>query len=624
MGTMGMVSLNPETTWHLGWGHRHAYHEKFLRSPKLWNLNLTESRNYKKNEKGEKTADTKCYNALAVFNKLEAGASFTTEFIMAWHFPYNYDEKKKGITGHYYDNFFKNSTEVLKYAVENKAMLYLKTKAFYDNFYASTAPEFVLNQVNSQLTTFVTSGLLSKNKDFGVIEGITPHQSWGPVGTTDVNMYGGVMVTSLFPELQMSTMRIHKKLQHEGGEIRHSFQKGMSEFIPAVAGVSERLDLHSQYVVMVMRDFFWTNDKEYLKEFWPSIKKALDYVLTKRDVNGDEQPDMTGIMCSYDNFPMYGMASYIQGQWLCALASAMEGAKVMNDTAALKTYTRVFEKGRKLANEKLWNGKYFRLYNSDLKTLKSKDGTGKEIMKDMSGTDEGCLTDQIIGQWAAHWSGLGYLFEKEHTHVAMDNILKLSYKPNFGLRNCSWPADKYWHDLADDIWVDQANTCWSGVELSFASFLLYEGKLYEALQVIKTVDDRYRKCGRYFDHQEFGGHYFRAMGAWAIINGLAGLSINQGAYTFAPKVNDTEYRLYVAFPGASVHLIRNGAKFTVKVLSGTWTPSSLSVLVAGLTQKHTATVNGKSYTASLNKEGILKFDFKQNLVLPEGAEVTIS
>ena len=63
---------------------------------------------------------------------------------------------------------------------------------------------------------------------------------------------------------------------------------------------------------MVMRDFFYTNDTAYLKEMWPSVKKAIEYILTERDHNKDQMPEMNGIMCSYDNFPMYGLASYIQ------------------------------------------------------------------------------------------------------------------------------------------------------------------------------------------------------------------------------------------------------------------------------------------------------------------------
>ena len=45
-------------------------------------------------------------------------------------------------------------------------------------------------------------------------------------------------------------------------------------------------------------------------------------------------PDMNGIMCSYDNFPMYGLASYIQSQWIVALTMASQVAVDMGDIQA--------------------------------------------------------------------------------------------------------------------------------------------------------------------------------------------------------------------------------------------------------------------------------------------------
>lgn len=622
-GTMGMASLASDSEYYLGYAHRHIFLENLLRNPRIGRIDQTESRNYITNEKGTNLGDNYCYNVAAVYRPLSAGASFSHSFVIGWHFPNNYDEGLKNNVGHYYDNFFKNATEAINYVLANRDTLEKKTRAFMEAFYDSTLPLFLLNQVNSQLTTFVTSGLLTKKGDFGVMEGITIHQSWGPVGTTDVNMYGGVMVTSLFPELQQSTMRIHKKLQHPGGEIRHSFRKSMSEYIPAVAGVSERLDLHSQYVVMVMRDFFWTNDKAYLQEFWPSIRKALDYVLSERDLNGDQQPDMTGIMSSYDNFPMYGMAAYIQSQWLAALASAIEGAKVMGDKQAESKYRGVFEKGKKLAEEKLWNGKYFRLYNSDLKTFTVKDGAGNPVTKDISGTDEGCLTDQIIGQYAAHWSGLGDLFNPDHVKAAMKNILELSYKPKFGLRNCSWPNGKFWGDVPADIWVDQGNTCWSGVELSFAAFLLYEGLYDEALKVIETVDTRYRRNGRYFDHQEFGGHYFRPMGVWGVINGAIGLSINQGTYSFKPSVPAGDYKLFFSVPGAYGHLQSKGGSMQITLLAGKITARAFTLPYAGAKPKVLANPAKGAVKSSL-ANGILTISFAKPVMLSEGEMIEIA
>ena len=148
----------------------------------------------------------------------------------------------------------------------------------------------------------------------------------------------------------------------------------------------------------------------------------------------------------------------------------------------------------------------------------------------------------------AHQSSLGYLFKKDNVQKALTKIMDVSFKPGIGLRNASWPEHPYLFPIHESpLWVDQANTPWTGVELAFASFLMYEDKYNDALKVIKDVDARYRRNGLYWDHQEFGGHYFRPMSAWQIINGLLGLGINQGTYTFAPKVPEPTYTLFFAF-----------------------------------------------------------------------------
>ncbi len=570
-GSMTLASLSSDGTYYLGWEHRHPYYEILLREKVLPNIDDTEGRNHIDQKTGKKRVnltnqgDARLFSTLAQSKQLTKNQSFEHSFLMTWHFPNLYGEDAKGSKnrpeGHYYANFFSNAAEVADYAVQNKTDLHQQTHAFIKNFYDSSAPQYVLDQINSQLNTFITSGRLVKNGDFGIQEGMAASQSWGPVATIDVMLYGSIPVITLFPELQKATMRAHKRQQSAKGEIAHGLHKNFESLEDGTAGVYHRLDLPGQYIQMVLRDFFWTNDLEYLKEMWPSVKKAIDYILAERDFNGDSLPTMKGIECSYDNFPMYGMASYIISQWLAAMASAAVAARVVGDGAAEQKYKAIWKKGSQLMDEKRWNGQYYRLYN---------DEGGIQ-----GGLDEGCLTDQLIGQWVAHLSGLGYLLQPERVKEALKNILTLSFKSDFGLRNCSWPGDKYWHDIPKDIWVDQANTCWTGVELAFASFLIYEGLYQEGMNVIKTVDDRYRKAGLYWDHQEFGGHYFRPMAAWAIVNALAGLTIHQQNYRFNPQIPQPDLRLFFALPECTAHLIRavtnNSEKIQIDVHTGKFT-----------------------------------------------------
>jgi hypothetical protein len=182
-----------------------------------------------------------------------------------------------------------------------------------------------------------------------------------------------------------------------------------------------------------------------------------------------------------------------------------------------------------------------------------------------------------VGQWSAHQIALGYLLDDRQIASSLDAILQQSYKPEFGLRNCSWPGTKDFAEIDRDMWVDQGNTCWSGVELAFASFLLYEGQYAKAMAIVRTVDERYRKNGLYFDHQEFGGHYFRPMSAWGIINGLLGFAVNRQELFFDPQLAGENFKLFFATSTATGHYIRTGLSVTIRCLSGTLTFTAITV-----------------------------------------------
>ena len=296
------------------------------------------------------------------------------------------------------------------------------------------------------------------------------------------------------------------------------------------------------------------------------VTLVLEHACTEADANGDGLPDMEGAMCSYDNFPMYGAASFVSSLWLCALKSAIEGAKILGDREAEDKYSTLYERGHKVFEEKLWNGKYYRLYNDEGGIYKGD-------------VDEGCITDQIIGQWQCHQTGLGDLFAPERRRSALTEILRRNFR-EWGLINCSWPSDPVLKDVPEKCWDDQFNTTWSGTELCFASFLIYEGMWKQALAIIKNVDDRYRKAGMYWDHQEWGGHYFRPMVSWLITNAMLGLTIRNGAYGFAPKMPGQDLTLFFSFAGGYAHYRRRRLKtaeqFEIAVADGQFAPREVT------------------------------------------------
>lgn len=627
-GTQTLASLAGDTTWRLGWDHPHPHYEDLLRNSSLPNIDTTNpvegkgGRNVFDRRLGKINGIDRSFSSLAVTRNLSKGELFTHQLVYAWNFPNLYNSAHTRIEGNYYSNFFKNSEEVTRYVIDNFGSLQSRSKQFVDDLFASSLEPEVLNQINGQFNTLVTSSWLTKKGEFGVLEGMNCTDSCCGINTIDVSMYATQLIVSLFPELQKESMRIHRDLQQPNGMVAHSYMKDFTRDGKNAPDITERLDVAMQYCILVMRDFMWTNDRAYLMEMWPSVKKAMDYMLS-RDLNSDQMPDMSGIMCSYDNFPMYGLASYIHSQWLCALTMCMEGARAMNDKKTEIQYAFILEKGKKLLGDKLWNSRYFRLYHTDQLRYKTHDGTGAEIVAEVPGQDEGCLTDQLIGQWVAHMSGLGYFVDPDLVQSALRNILALSFRADTGLRNCSWPTDTFLHDIPWSCWVDQANTPWTGVELAFASFLVYEGMTEEALKVVKSVEQRYRRAGLYWNHQECGGHYYRAMSAFTLLNAYLGLTINQGKLGFDPKLQQNEYRVLFAVNGATAYFYRKGNSCGIEVRSG-----ELSFTELELTRRLPFTTKPKLSIPGNPKvnytEQSVVISFKEPQILKAGQIIEIS
>lgn len=605
VGTLSIASLHEDSHYYLSWGHLHQYYEPLLRNRDLPDFdNTNPGANTTDKKTGLPAVQPLCYSSIGRSVTLQPGEQFTHSFAATWFFPNRYAQlsnedphgtseflkagaesntKRPPIEGHYYANFFTDAASVAAYAVAEKARLHEETRRFHDAFFDSTVESFVLDQVNSHLNTFRTSSWLTKAGGFGILEGINPRKEFAGLATTDVAMYGSASVAALFPELDRSTQLAHAGLQNPDGSVAHSIAMNFSaKSVTEVSDVhsSVRVDLPGQFAYMALRAGFWSNDREYLAKIWPHVKAALDYVLLNRDSNGDGLPDMEGIMCSYDNFPMYGVAPYVATQFLSGIAAAVEAARILNDAPALAKYSKVLENGKRVVEEKTWNGSYYRLYN---------DVGGKRGTK-----DEGCMTDQILGQWANHLADLEPLLNHERVVSALRAILAANYMPEQGLRNCSWPGDGYLHDVAADCWADQANTCWTGVELAFASLLIYEGLYDEAVCVIENVDNRYRHWGMYWDHQEYGGHYFRPMSAWAILHAILGQKMRNGVLTFAPKAPGDLLKLLFVTSTGYAHLVKTPDSYEINMISGKLGASLVRLAVGNdLTAKWTVSIDGK-------------------------------
>lgn len=628
-GRMGIASLGGDSRAYCGWGHPHPYYERLLRERDLPEVDDTAARNAPDPVLGV-WARHPCFSTIGRTVRLEkAGDMLEHTFVVTWDFPNRHarlpgepglgpagylenggksdagqTQRKAHNEGHYYSNFFSSAAEVAAYAVAHAARLRDETRRFHDAYFDSSLPGYVLDQVNSNLNTFRTSSWFTRAGDFGIVEGLSPVKSFAGLSTIDVAMYGGISTAALFPELEKAVIRSHLRFQNENGSVVHSISHNFREKDPREASGS-RLDMPAQYAYQALRAGLWQADRAFLAEVWPSVKRALEYGLRERDHDGDGLPDMAGIMCSYDNFPMHGVAPYVATQWLAAYAAAIEVAGLLGDDEAEARYRDARTRGAAALEEKAWNGSYYRLY-----------AKGADV-------DEGCLSDQIIGQWAARLVNLRPFLRAERVQGALRSILRMNYSAGQGLRNCQWPGDAFLHGVAADCWVDQANTCWTGVELAFASLLIYEGLVSEGLEIVRNVDERHRRWGIYWDHQEFGGHYFRPMSAWGVMHAALGFSAADGVVTFDPKITDENgsCRLFFVTADGYGRFERDAEGIALRVLSGRLRMRRLRIRI-DRPQTWTLTFAGMSLPLQGGGD-FIEADFSGWLEMPAGEAVVL-
>ncbi|HBQ64951.1 MAG TPA: hypothetical protein DD727_08565 [Clostridiales bacterium] len=184
----------------------------------------------------------------------------------------------------------------------------------------------------------------------------------------------------------------------------------------------------------------------------------------------------------------------------------------------------IYDLGIRSFEKKLWNGEYYNLWS---------DGSVK---------DECCMTDQISGEWFARLVGSGGFLSDERTAVVLKNIFKYNYSKEYGLMNGSYPKGR--KPRHSTYLNAQAMATWTGIEYAFASAMIGSGFVSEATEIIRNVEDRYRRAGRIWNHIECGQHYYRAMSSWCTLLAITGFQVDVPRKTvrFAPAMDGEVWR----------------------------------------------------------------------------------
>ena len=257
---------------------------------------------------------------------------------------------------------------------------------------------------------------------------------------------------------------------------------------------------------------------EWLNERWPNVQRLLTHIRTKWD--SDNTGVLRGIQPSTHDIDLCGVNTFMGTLWLAALRAAEEMALLLGEDG--KDYRLLFEAGSKAYDELLFTGEYYRQVLSP------------DEKPDFQWGD-GCLADQLVGQWWAHQLDLGYVLPADHVKTALRNVVRHNLRKGFegfdhpyrvfadgndtGLLMCTWP-----HGGRPDIPTRYCDEVWTGSEYQVAAHCLYEGLVDEGFQILQGLWDRYDGSRRNpFNPIECGDHYVRALSGWSVLEARTGL-----------------------------------------------------------------------------------------------------
>ena len=475
-------------------------------------------------------------------------------FVLSWNNPncYNYWDEYKDSDGkditwkNYYATVFEDSAHSAVYALDNWDDLYERTRKFKDALYNTTLPAEMTEAAAANLSVLKSPTVFRlEDGSFYGWEGV--HEQNGSCEGTCQHVWNyAYALCFLFPELERSIRDLEFKYStDENGRMQFRMM------LPLGRGMYERracVDGQMGAVIKCYREWKISGDNKWLENNWDNIEKVLEYAWSEANEDcWDKNKDgvLEGRQHHTLDKELFGPSSWLEGFYLAALKAAAEMADYLGKKEKAEEYIALYEKGRKWTKENLFNGKYFfhKIDVGDRSILgqynEAESYWNEEVNQIKYQVAEGSIIDQLLGQWHADILGLGDIFDREQTAVALDSMMKNNYKPTmryfanpwriFSLNDeagtiiCDYPEGSN----KPKIPITYCEETMTGFEYAFAGLLCSRGKREDGLKVVKAIRDRYDgKKRNPWNEIECGSNYARSMASYALIPIMSGFEFD--------------------------------------------------------------------------------------------------
>jgi hypothetical protein len=248
---------------------------------------------------------------------------------------------------------------------------------------------------------------------------------------------------------------------------------------------------------------------------------------------------LEGVQHNTYDVEFYGPNPLCGIYYLGALRAGEELARAAGEDDSAAEYRRLFESGKSWFDSRAFNGEYY------VQTIEGHpaDAIAKGLRSGMGADDpqhpqyqlgNGCLVDQLVGQYLAEVAGLGSLLDPVHIQKTLASIVRYNHKSHlfdhdtvqrtFALNDeAALVICDYGRGERPKIPFPYYAEVMTGFEYSAAVLMLYAGMVDRGRECINDIRRRYDGIRRNpWDEAECGHHYARAMASWSGVLALSG------------------------------------------------------------------------------------------------------
>ncbi len=587
---------------------------------------------------------------ICVQRTIAPGATAEYTFVLAWYFPNRTPNwcgwsapKGEGDTviGNRYAARFDDAFELTGCLVDNLPQFEERTRRFVTAMRESTLPAAVKDAATANLSTLAsTTSFRTADGEFHGFEGVDDHRGCCFGNCTHVWNYE-TATAHLFPSLARSL---------RGASFGFSMDDaGAMHFRQLLPDGKERsgyaaADGQMGQIVHAYLDWKLSGDEEWLRRLWPRIKKGLEFAWVPGGWDGNKDGVLEGVQHNTYDVEFYGPNPMCGIYYLAALRAGQRMAAAVGDTASSAEYGRLADQGGRWIDANLFNGEYFvqkvRGFRKDqiANSLRSNMGA-EETEHPEYQVGEGCLVDQLVGQYLAEVAGLGPLVSPEHVRKTLQSVYRYNYKRSLAEHDTVQRTFAL-NDEAALVICDYGKAerpripfpyyaeVMTGFEYSTAAHMIFAGLVKEGVECIHNIRARYDGERRNpWDEAECGHHYARAMASWSAVLALSGFHYDAPAQSLevAPRAEQRPFQCFWSTGTGWGTFQLSGSRLTLNVLSGSLKVKDLAFASPGASAGLSATVGATRAKAEFTSaKGQTKATFAETVELEEGQALVVS